>query len=478
MNRNSFLRQAMEQYGEQSTADADEVTAVAAPDDASEVDTAQALSQARIENEELSDELVETQTENEEIITATAADEIDSIEAAVESLNILGKVVASSIASGHYNQYTNAGYAMALESICSAVHLPGASLSAAMEANEIATYDPNVNSGSPEKAAQAEEKAKSQGIFNTIREKIKQIWKALVTMAKGVVSRIQNVGLAVQFQNQIHSLEGNLEKVTSIAQSNFKGKIKDEKFIKTVKVLKNTTINKLMLNTSTILDNAMNYAVAYENLSGDILRSMDKADNAMQREKIQSNVWSLSDQLITAIGKKGANAPEVKSDPLIGGLVLTVKREKRENGIPKIDLSHEFVTGEMATEVDTMGTIDLNFIGAVLKTIQQHSKEGSPLQGVKEAVQKLSEQAPSRWTNLDKIDDVQQYATAAIGYVAKHAAQLNQIIFGLIHVRYVWTLARWAKLTIDAHHEHENAPAAGEGGNAQASAKQAATAAA
>ena len=448
MHGNNFLKSAMEQITEGvGVPSVDQNVSVISPDNNYEVDHGAALAAAQAQNSELQQELIETDEQNSDLVADRVTENIDNIEAAVEALQELGHVVSGALRAGTINAHANAGFAMALESICNSVYIRDASSVAALEANAVMHYD---GAGDDPKAA---EQAKGKGIFSTIREKIKQIWAGLVQMVRRVMANLDNAKFYQYMMREAADLGRNLALVDSLLKSNYRGKVKDEGLIKTIGVSQGDDVSKMMVSSAKVIQATMHYVVDYERMASGALRSVEDAPSETVREGVQNAVWKLSGELakaITAGAGADDNAKQIESTKLVGGIVLQLNREKREGAIAKIDLSYRVSDINPVAEIDTMSQADLNSLHSTIESIKKFSQgEGNVLSDVKKAVERLKPTVPSAWMNVDNIDDVQRYASAALGYIAKHTVQLNSVVMRVLYMRWILSLTRWAKATAE-----------------------------
>lgn len=446
MNGNNFLKSAMEQITDNAgVSPVGQSTPVISPDGLLENDQGQALAEAQAQNNELQQELIESGDENSELVAERVSENIDNIEAAVEALQDLAGVVAGALRTGNINAHANAGFAMALESICSSVYIRDASAVAALEANAVMSYE-----GATEDP-KAQEEAKGKGIFSTIREKIKQIWQGLVQMVRRVMANMASAKFLIQLQQEARDMDENLSRAESLAKTGFKGKITDPGLIKSMRVNHGSTASKVMIATSKVIQSSMHYTVDYERMAAGALRSVEQAPSETVREGVQSAVWKLSSELGSAISSGGANdtALQFKSEVLAGGIVLNLTREKREGALPKIEFGYEVIDSDLTAEIDTISIADINAFGSTIQSILKFSQNGG-LTEVTQAVDRLKPTVPSSWMNAENIDDVQRYASAALGYIAKHTVQLHNTLMRVVYLRWCVVMNRWARATADA----------------------------
>lgn len=460
MHNNFFMRSAMEQFGEGEGGDA-AVTDPITPDNPTEVDTQEQLALANAENDELTQELIQAEGDNGQLVSERVSDEADAMTVAVEALQTLAGVVSASMSAGHYNAYTNAGYAMALEGICNTVHIKGASVTAALEASEIAQYDPEFArqmGGDPD----ASEKAKSQGIFATILNKLKQIWQGLVRVAKSMAFSFANGSVRVDARQLAQRVGVIRIRLRAALIEGKKGKITDEKFIKMAGVGQGDTINKIMINSAEVIGGVSNFLKDFENQAPGIIEGIKKEPTDNTRAQIQDSIWRLSGELDKAIGGRDkadprkvidrdipAGSEAAASPKLVGGFHIWSIRSKREGGLPVVNIGTSFSKDKLATEITTMEELDFQYMDKTLRYMGEMS-EKSPMDKVVQAIQRLDEQFPSSWKKADKIQDVQAYATAAMGYINKSLAAIRGPVYVMLFERYGYVLLKWASLSADA----------------------------
>ncbi len=459
MSRNIFLRSAMEQYGEQTGDGAGPEAEVISPDTPDEVDTAQALTEARIENDDLTQDLIETSGDNEMMVSEKVNDEADAVTAAVESLQVLAQVVAASIHGKHFNKFTNAGYAMALESICNTVHIKGASVTAALEANEVAQYSPPTGGHGAVGGEEDEEKAKSQGIFNTVLDKLKQIWSAFVKMAKNFVYQFQNGLRKSETAALNQKVNATMQRIQVLVKEGKKGVIKDEKFIKYAGVGASDTINKMMINSSDVIGGLTSYISEFDKSAPVLIENIKKEPDEGTRAAVREMVWKLSGQFGEAIGGRDRADPkkvidrsipagsEAHASPkLMGGLHIWVIRTKNDDKLPTVDVGLTHSSEPLAKEVATMGELDITYVSKAHKLINSLSERGV-MDKLLPVIQRLDEQFPANWKKADTIQEVQAYATASISYIMKSLAALRGPVYGMLFDRYLHISMKWAVLS-------------------------------
>lgn len=459
MNGNNFLKIAMEQVAEGTgLSPVGQATSVISPDSPDEFDQGQALATAQAQNTELRQELIESNDTNSDLIAGQISENVDNIEAAVEALQDLGHVVSGALRSGNINVHANAGFAMALESICNSVYIRGASNAAALEASAVMHYDGATDD------PKAAEKAKGQGIFSTVREKLKQIWQGLVQMVRRVMANLSQAKWLMDLQRGIGNLDTDLARVDAAIKGGFKGTITDANVIKTMGINKGESASKLMVATAKVIQASMHYTVDYERMASGALRSVEQAPSETVREGVQSAIWKLAGELGNAIsaGNASEDTTNIKSPTLVGGVVLQLTREKREGAIPKIDFSYQIIDQDLATEIETIAQHDMNAFSSTVQSIIKFSGgEQGTLKDLKAAVERLKPTIPSSWMNAENIDDVQRYASAALGYIAKHTVQLQNTLLRVVYLRWIVAMSRWAAATAAAARaDNEDAAAA------------------
>lgn len=387
------------------------------------------------QNAQLSQELIESEEIGSNEVVDRTSDKIDDLVQATESLLVLQSLIGDAVRTRNCSAHANSGFAMALESICTNVQIGDALVTAGLEADAAATGDAPT------------EEDKGKGLFAAAREKLKQVWDYLVQLGKRIITMIKSASYRTDNARDIEKLNDLIARVKNIERTDVKGKITDPAFCKAMRVGKNSSMNQVMIATGMMLEKMIDYTKAYGTVAKSALTSLNNPTDAA-RESVRTAVVRLATQLAQIIKPGATDADtEVSSGPLLCGINVHFKRQFEEGKLPKMDVTYTVDDTDYSNELDVASKFDAERVEVAWRFLNSASTQ-SLLSDLVPVAENMQSSVPSTWLNVDNIADVQMYASAAMGLVAKHTLQLQNLVFGLLLHRWIWASIRWFTLSL------------------------------
>lgn len=469
---NQFMRAALEAHGQElqqsalapAAASADlindnpELAVQTTEQDAHPDETGTAEIQQRLVAEQersmqLQEELQLSDADKATDQTGQYVEALETAVAAMESLIDLGTAVGAAIQSNVHHEAANLGFAIALESITNSVAMTDALEDAASEARNLMVYN------TPREkvvAEEVEEQAKTGGILETIKKKIKAIWDFIVGLGRRAVEYIASMfdhskmqsdliknggfsGEQVQRYMQLHSQNKNVREA----------KITNAEVIKRVGVRKGDSATQIMRSSVDVIDRTPDLL----NLMPDFSAAVVAQANAFGSERIQRDrvvesfdkfvkvaqqiygdhdggaSRSLPDYVKSQV--RNSKAEIIASPRLAGGTYIWTEYETNSNPnkLPKIGIYQAVdraKDNDVAEEIELISPAVINAFAVAINKLTDKSND--LMTKVAANIKKMRQQAPSSFKNVDGIEDNAAWLSSAVGIMSGLAATMANLV--------------------------------------------------
>lgn len=447
------------------------------PEDTGDSEASQKLIVLQEEASQMHAELANARADSEEVKTAEYVDALESCVYALESLLNLGGTVAAAIESGQHSETANCGFAIALESITTRVGITDALEDAASSSRALAIHELKDAPRATKMEAEAvEEQAKTGGILETIKKKAVAVWEFCVRIARQVVDRISDMLQSFVGAKTLFDGGGISEREIDTYMRTDMDKrkpITDKAIIKQLGVIKDTDFVHMLRasvgalkGTRELLQYAPEFTkavVSEVNAVGGtginrnaVIESCKKYASilkvAFHVESEERKAGEMTEEVKRSIRDKNA---EINSSPrLIGGYFIWSEVSKAEEGkMPKVGLysaRDRFDEKDLADEIPPLDNVTLNMGIELISSIEDQTKSKARLTEMAANIQRLRKDAPSRFTNIDKIEDDIAFVSAAMGSMGKMSAELTSTIINTLQTRVLFGIRIYLQASIKA----------------------------
>jgi hypothetical protein len=351
------------------------------------------------------------------------------------------------------------GFAYALESISNSVCIFDALEDAASESRALMVSELK-DDNSPE----AEEKAKTGGIFETIKKNVAKVWEFVIRMGRRIMDFIRQV---IELAKPVSLSSVDLAQLNQYLQDGWKGTILDEEFSKLTHVSNpqilipaaNATLETIE-RLHTLLDVYPGFARTVVNCANEL------GNNQAQRQATIDATNKMIDTIGHTFGGRNDSLPEdmkvmisnksaeIKASPmLLGGNYVWLEVERPEGKMPKASI-------HLNRSREEVKPVELPVIpGQILKKLEPivgiyFDTSRKRMTEVGAIVKNLKNAAPNGFANVDGIEEGAVFASAAVGVLGGLTAQLCALVHRGLVVRTINVFDRWIVLSLAAHKKH------------------------
>lgn len=450
---NQFLKAALEEISPSDLNAENPSLAVATLPSEGSDETSQKLLIEQERNQQLQLELDDQRDAAATQKTGEFVDALNGAVVAVESLIALGNALGSAIQSGDHSMHGNVGFAVALESITGSIGIRDALEDAESESRALILHELK-DEKNPEVA---EEKAKTGGIFETVKKKVQQAWEFVLKISRRVVDFIMSgVELVKMMREKVQMPDE--EALNTMFASKFDGKITNPDFIKLTGLGKNDQLIGAANQTFIVLDRIKQLLDVYPGFVKSVIGAANEiGNNEAQRPVVIEAANKIGSVLTNVFAVNGGNsslpqdlqkmisnreAKIIASPKLLGGNYIWLEIQEIPDKLPKmsIHLERERVS-ELPSEVPTIPEAVLRTAKPVLEDLMARGEKR--WQEIAMISKNLKTQAPSNFQNMNNVDDAIAFTTGSVGLMGSLTAQMANLIQRYLVLRTFRIFSHW-----------------------------------
>lgn len=451
---NQFMRAALEAHNQELSnlgvepddkplPELDGEGGLAHPDETANDEVQQRLVAEQENSTALAQELAESETEKEDIATQQYSDTFETAVAAMESLMDLGSAVGYAIESGYHHESANMGFAIALESIVGTVQM-SALEDAESNSRALMLRDRSTNWTEAEAVDDAaEEKAKTGGILETIKEKVKAVWRFIVSIARRATDYVMTLLANSKIQQEMIRDGEITARMRDAYKSNFRTdyRLQDKEILSTLNANEGEDPNETFARTASLVGNM---PAVIKEIGAFVEDGLDAAnylgDRDINRNDIMGKVASAAKVMTRAFAENNSNPPEyIKSlvrnsnaevsfsGRLAGGYYVWGEVEERRDQMPKLGM---FCARDRAEKpAQSVPLLDPRYIERFNNAMHGLSQMGQ--KELMEMSRKLKQLSPTRsfsFRKTENIEDDTRFMSACVGEIGKLSIQLANLV--------------------------------------------------